>query len=143
MGVDYYKILQVDKNATDDDLKKSYRKLAMKWHPDKNPTNKKDSEAKFKQISEAYEVCNLAKYLFLYYPALCVFLVFNNNYVVGRTWFSLSFGLGVLVSDMAGFYCSYLPSFKYCFRCLLMALCPLIFGIFLFIIIVLKDIPSC
>lgn len=56
MGVDYYKILQVDKNATDDDLKKAYRKLAMKWHPDKNPTNKKQAEAKFKEISEAYEV---------------------------------------------------------------------------------------
>jgi len=56
MGVDYYKILQVDKNASDDDLKKSYRKLAMKWHPDKNPNNKKEAEAKFKQISEAYEV---------------------------------------------------------------------------------------
>lgn len=57
MGVDYYKILQVDKIATDDDLKKAYRKLAMKWHPDKNPSNKKEAEAKFKQISEAYEVC--------------------------------------------------------------------------------------
>ncbi|KAJ1402101.1 HSP40/DnaJ peptide-binding [Sesbania bispinosa] len=56
MGVDYYKILQVDKNATDDELKKAYRKLAMKWHPDKNPTNKKEAETKFKQISEAYEV---------------------------------------------------------------------------------------
>lgn len=56
MGVDYYKILGVDKNANDDDLKKSYRKLAMKWHPDKNPTNKKEAEAKFKQISEAYDV---------------------------------------------------------------------------------------
>ncbi|KAM1138873.1 hypothetical protein ACFX13_037490 [Malus domestica] len=56
MGVDYYKLLQVDKNANDDDLKKAYRKLAMKWHPDKNPTNKKEAESKFKQISEAYEV---------------------------------------------------------------------------------------
>ncbi|KAF3635428.1 hypothetical protein CQW23_04493 [Capsicum baccatum] len=56
MGVDYYKILGVDKNAKDDDLKKAYRKLAMKWHPDKNPNNKKEAEAKFKQISEAYEV---------------------------------------------------------------------------------------
>jgi hypothetical protein len=34
-----------------------YRKLAMRWHPDKNPTNKKEAEAKFKQISEAYDVC--------------------------------------------------------------------------------------
>lgn len=56
MGVDYYKILQVDRNAKDDDLKKAYRKLAMKWHPDKNPNSKKEAEAKFKQISEAYEV---------------------------------------------------------------------------------------
>ncbi|KAJ6851852.1 putative dnaJ-like protein subfamily B member 4 [Iris pallida] len=56
MGVDYYKILQVERGANDEELKKSYRKLAMKWHPDKNPTNKKEAEAKFKQISEAYEV---------------------------------------------------------------------------------------
>ncbi|XP_076914376.1 uncharacterized protein LOC143573365 [Bidens hawaiensis] len=56
MGVDYYKVLQVDRNATDNDLKKAYRKLAMKWHPDKNPNNKKDTEAKFKTISEAYDV---------------------------------------------------------------------------------------
>ncbi|KAK8518158.1 hypothetical protein V6N13_027639 [Hibiscus sabdariffa] len=56
MGVDYYKILQVDRNAKDEDLKKAYRKLAMKWHPDKNPNNKREAEAKFKQISEAYDV---------------------------------------------------------------------------------------
>ncbi|KAB8100581.1 hypothetical protein EE612_031147 [Oryza sativa] len=56
MGMDYYKILGVDKAASDDDLKKAYRKLAMKWHPDKNPNNKKEAENKFKQISEAYEV---------------------------------------------------------------------------------------
>lgn len=56
MGVDYYDILQVDRNAKDDDLKKAYRKLAMKWHPDKNPNDKKKAEAKFKQISEAYDV---------------------------------------------------------------------------------------
>ncbi|KAK4478473.1 hypothetical protein RD792_013949 [Penstemon davidsonii] len=56
MGVDYYKLLQVDRAAKDDDLKKAYRKLAMKWHPDKNPNNKKEAEAKFKQISEAYDV---------------------------------------------------------------------------------------
>jgi DnaJ family protein B protein 4 len=66
MGVDYYKILQVDRNATEDELKKAYRKLAMKWHPDKNPNNKKEAEAKFKQISEAYEV--------LYYIILCFFM---------------------------------------------------------------------
>ncbi|KAJ9549317.1 hypothetical protein OSB04_021860 [Centaurea solstitialis] len=56
MGVDYYKVLQVDRNAKDEDLKKAYRKLAMKWHPDKNPHNKRDAESKFKTISEAYDV---------------------------------------------------------------------------------------
>ncbi|CAN6440292.1 unnamed protein product [Victoria cruziana] len=56
MGVDYYNILKVNRNATDEDLKKSYRRLAMRWHPDKNPDNKKEAEAKFKQISEAYDV---------------------------------------------------------------------------------------
>lgn len=61
MGADYYRILQVDRNAKDDDLKKAYRKLAMKWHPDKNPTNKKEAEAKFKQISEAYDVLSDAQ----------------------------------------------------------------------------------
>ncbi|KAF5443249.1 hypothetical protein F2P56_035821 [Juglans regia] len=56
MGVDYYNILKVSRNASEEDLKKAYKRLAMKWHPDKNPANKKESEAKFKQISEAYDV---------------------------------------------------------------------------------------
>lgn len=56
MGLDYYEILTVERGATEEDLKKAYRKLAMKWHPDKNPTNKDEAEAMFKQISEAYEV---------------------------------------------------------------------------------------
>ncbi|KAL3639580.1 hypothetical protein CASFOL_017487 [Castilleja foliolosa] len=55
MGVDYYNILKVNRNASDEDLKKAYRRLAMIWHPDKN-ANKQESEAKFKQISEAYDV---------------------------------------------------------------------------------------
>ncbi|KAK9278684.1 hypothetical protein L1049_028258 [Liquidambar formosana] len=56
MGVDYYNILKVNRNASEEDLKKAYRRLAMIWHPDKNPNNKRDAEAKFKQISEAYDV---------------------------------------------------------------------------------------
>jgi len=58
MGKDYYKILNVDKNADDEALKKAYRKLALKWHPDRHQTdkNKEEAEIKFKEISEAFEV---------------------------------------------------------------------------------------
>ncbi|XP_062160307.1 uncharacterized protein LOC133867575 [Alnus glutinosa] len=56
MGVDYYNILKVSRNASEEDLKKAYKRLAMKWHPDKNPASKREAEAKFKQISEAYDV---------------------------------------------------------------------------------------
>jgi len=55
MSKDYYKVLEVDKNATAEEIKKSYRKLALKHHPDKNQNNK-ESEEKFKEISEAYDV---------------------------------------------------------------------------------------
>ncbi|XP_075658343.1 uncharacterized protein LOC142628189 [Castanea sativa] len=56
-GVDYYNILKVNRSASDEALKKAYRKLAMQWHPDKNSAvNKKEAETKFKQISEAYDV---------------------------------------------------------------------------------------
>ena len=52
---DYYKILGVDKKASQDEIKKAYRKLAVKYHPDKNPANK-EAEEKFKEIGEANEV---------------------------------------------------------------------------------------
>ena len=52
---DYYEVLGVEKNASADDLKKAYRKLAMKFHPDRNPGDK-EAEAKFKEAAEAYEV---------------------------------------------------------------------------------------
>uniref|UniRef100_A0A646QFH6 DnaJ subfamily B member 6 n=1 Tax=Hemiscolopendra marginata TaxID=943146 RepID=A0A646QFH6_9MYRI len=54
--VDYYRILEVPRNATEADIKKAYRKLALRWHPDKNPDRKDEAEKKFKEISEAYEV---------------------------------------------------------------------------------------
>lgn len=52
---DYYEVLGVDKNATDEELKKAYRKMAKKYHPDANPDNKAEAEAKFKEVNEAYE----------------------------------------------------------------------------------------
>ncbi|MGZ8165100.1 MAG: molecular chaperone DnaJ [Methylobacter sp.] len=53
---DFYKLLGVDKNASDAEIKKSYRSLAMKFHPDRNSDNPQEAEVKFKQIKEAYEV---------------------------------------------------------------------------------------
>ena len=53
---DYYEILGVEKGASQDDIKKSYRKLAKKHHPDMNPEKKAEAEEKFKELSEAYEI---------------------------------------------------------------------------------------
>ena len=52
---DYYEVLGINKNATDEELKKAYRKLAKQYHPDANPDNKEEAEKKFKEVNEAYE----------------------------------------------------------------------------------------
>ncbi|XP_035794634.1 dnaJ homolog subfamily B member 6-like isoform X1 [Anopheles albimanus] len=54
--VDYYKVLDVSRSATEAEIKKAYKKLALRWHPDKNPDNPDESNKRFKEISEAYEV---------------------------------------------------------------------------------------
>lgn len=54
--VDYYKVLDVSRTATEAEIKKAYKKLALRWHPDKNPDNPEESNKRFKEISEAYEV---------------------------------------------------------------------------------------
>src|SRR5947209_18392905 len=54
--LDYYEVLGVSRTATLDDVKSAYRKAALKWHPDRNPENKTEAEAKFRESTEAYSV---------------------------------------------------------------------------------------
>jgi len=56
MGKDYYKILEIPRDADQDAIKKAYRKQALRWHPDKNQDNKQAAEEKFKEVAEAYDV---------------------------------------------------------------------------------------
>ena len=66
MKRDYYQVLGVPRGASDDDLKKAYRKLAVKLHPDKNPENRAEAEEGFKELSEAYQVLSDAERRGLY-----------------------------------------------------------------------------
>ena len=56
MGKDYYRILEIPRDAGQDAIKKAYRKQALRWHPDKNQDNKQAAEEKFKEVAEAYDV---------------------------------------------------------------------------------------
>ena len=77
-GKNYYEMLELTKNASEADIKKAYRKLALKWHPDKNPNNQKEAETRFKEISEAYEVLSDSKwtYKLIQNPLLAQYFVF-------------------------------------------------------------------
>ncbi|KAB1264531.1 DnaJ-like protein subfamily B member 8 [Camelus dromedarius] len=52
----HYEVLGLQAGASPEDIRKAYRRLALRWHPDKNPGNKEEAERRFKQVSEAYEV---------------------------------------------------------------------------------------
>ena len=70
--VDYYKILEVNPNASYDEIRKSYKLLALKWHPDKNLNEKNDTNEKFQLIQEAYEILSdQGKRL----VCMCVFMI--------------------------------------------------------------------
>src|SRR5262245_63459488 len=66
MKRDYYQVLGVPRTATDEDIKKAYRKLALRYHPDKNPENRHEAEERFKEIGEAYQVLSDAERRGLY-----------------------------------------------------------------------------
>ena len=71
MGRDYYAILGIGRQASDDEIKKAYRKMAVKWHPDKNKAP--EAEEKFKDVAMAYEVLKDKKKRELYGEKLVLF----------------------------------------------------------------------
>lgn len=73
MEVDYYSVLEVARTSSAGEIKKAYRRLALLWHPDKNPEKKEEAEKKFKEISEAYEVLSDGKS----WLVTCKFLIIN------------------------------------------------------------------
>ena len=86
--MNYYEILGISRNASEEEIKKGYRKLAIKWHPDKNPNNQKESEEKFKIISEAYSVLSDKEQRIIYDAKINSNININNsnysNYTFSR-----------------------------------------------------------
>lgn len=70
LGVDYYGVLKVRKSASADELKKAYRKLAVKWHPDNHPQERETAYNRFKNISNAYEVSRSLNSLLVYFASV-------------------------------------------------------------------------
>lgn len=121
---DYYKILNVEKSATQDEIKKAYRKLAMKFHPDKNP-NDRVSEEKFKEITEANEVlsdpekrkkydtlgANWKQYQHTGEGFEDFFSRFDSTRRDGGTSYEFSGNLGNLFDGMGGGFSDFFESF--------------------------------
>jgi len=94
---DYYEVLGVSKTATDAEIKKAYRKLAMKYHPDYNPGDK-EAEEKFKEINEANEVLSDAEKRQRYDQY--GFAGVDPNYGAGQGSYGAGFGGGVDLGDI-------------------------------------------
>ena len=80
MGKDYYKILGVSRTATADDIKKAYRKMALKYHPDKNKSP--GAEDKFKEVAEAYDVLHDGEWMYLLLARLITMLALSLSMAV-------------------------------------------------------------
>ena len=96
----YYNILEINPNSSNDEIKKAYKKLAMKWHPDRNLNNKEYANNKFKQISEAGSIitADILRANFIEFHGKTGFgnIVFNLSYKLSnikRYTFILSSGL--------------------------------------------------
>lgn len=96
MSKDYYKILNLNRNATIDEIKKSYKKLALKYHPDKNQKDKKKNEERFKDISEAYQILSDSQKKEKYDSLL----KFNNVFELTQEDLNKIFGLFKKPSDV-------------------------------------------
>lgn len=109
MSKDYYKVLGVSKDDSQDDIKKAYRKLAIKYHPDKNPGDR-EAEEKFKEVAHAYEILGNAEKRRQYdqygesvFQGGGGFGGFHDPFDLFREVFSGSGGLGDIFGDIFGF----------------------------------------
>ncbi len=98
---DYYKVLGVGKNATDEEIKKSYRKLARQYHPDRNPGDKA-AEEKFKQISQAHDVLSDAEKRKVYDRTSSPLGGFTQGFSQGFDTSNIPGGFGDILSNIFG-----------------------------------------